>query len=339
MNADNTRVGTVHTVTLYTGNINRVGSVEFRAGATTVTSENREPQEPRMIPATFTASPLLTASDEVTLARTIREGQAAAALLLTNHPTDAQRAALTAAVRAGDDARDRFLLANTRLVAHIAGKYLGRGLDYEDLVSEGTLGLMHALTKFDPERGFKFSTYATPWIRQHITRAIGNHGRTVRLPLHQVEALSKIATTSRALTVRLGRDPELDELAAETGIPAEKIAELQTHARPIVSLDQPVDPDGSATVADMLVTTGGDPAELFEASAAHAAVAAALAGLPVREREVLALRYGFTGTGPQTLSEVGQSLGLTRERVRQIEAHALSRLRHPAAAANLRATR
>jgi RNA polymerase sigma factor (sigma-70 family) len=249
-------------------------------------------------------------------------------------PTAAEKARLRRQVRDGEAATTRFVQANLRLVVSIAKKYQSSGLPLLDLVQEGNLGLMHAVEKFDARKGFKFSTYATWWIRQAITRGIANSGATIRLPVHAGDLLKLYDKTRALLEVRLRRRPTLAEIAEEMGHPIERVAEIIAAARVTASLDEEIRDDGDATLADLRAIADDRPDEDAVAATARGAVEQILAmALDERERRILTLRYGLDRGEPRTLEEVGEAFGLTRERIRQIEARAMSKLRHPASAA------
>ena len=216
--------------------------------------------------------------------------------------------------------------ANLRLVVAQARRYQGHGLPLEDLVQEGMLGLIRAVEKFDWRRGFKFSTYATWWIRQAVARALADKARTIRMPVHIVERLQKINRADRLLWTQLGREPTLDEIAEEASLPIQQAREVKAAARAATSLDQPVGEQEEAVLGDFVAGEGPLPDEEVEISLRSQALQAALQTLSTREREVLALRYGLDDHEPKTLEEIGRRLGLTRERVRQIEVEALRRL-------------
>ena len=278
------------------------------------------------------AHALLTQRDELELGRAIAAGRAAAARLAAGE----RSAELRRLVAAGDAARERFIGANLRLVVSIAKRYQTPTMPLPDVIQEGNLGLMRAVEKFEPERGFKFSTYATWWIRQAITRAIADKGRTIRVPAHVSEALAVLARTTAALARDLGRDPTVDELAEATGFPIQRIEDYRVAVHDTVSLSAPIGED-DGELADLLAD---DRVEIpFEAAASrmeHEALAQVLALLSPRERDVLRLRFGLDGSMPRTLEDVGREYSLTRERIRQIEAKALTKLRHPCAPPALR---
>ncbi|MGH9138678.1 MAG: sigma-70 family RNA polymerase sigma factor [Acidimicrobiales bacterium] len=278
---------------------------------------------------------LLTKDDEFELGARVQAGMTARERLEDpSGLTAAEKARLRRQVREGEAATTRFVQANLRLVVSIAKKYQSSGLPLLDLVQEGNLGLMHAVEKFDARKGFKFSTYATWWIRQAITRGIANSGATIRLPVHAGDLL-KLYDKSRAqLEVRLQRRPTLAEIAEEMGHPVERVAEIVAAARVTASLDEAVRDDGDATLADLRAVADDCTDETAIAATAHGSVQQVLAAaLDEREQRVLTLRYGLDRGEPRTLEEVGEAFGLTRERIRQIEARALSKLRHPASAA------
>jgi RNA polymerase primary sigma factor len=273
--------------------------------------------------------PLLTAEQEVELAQAIEAGRAADVELAEGSPTRARKTALTAQVQAAEVARRTFIQSNLRLVVSIAKRYQGTGLSLLDLIQEGNLGLMRAVEKFDHRKGFKFSTYATWWIRQAIGRGIADKGRTIRLPSHLVDTMAVLSKASSTLLKTLEREPTADELASETGLPVERVRAALHAAPDLVSLSASIGED-DAELGDVLADQ--DAVSPFEAAASAMAkddLATLLAFLNPREREILSLRFGLAGDRPLTLDEVGRQFNVTRERIRQIEAKALTKLRHP----------
>ena len=275
--------------------------------------------------------PLLTKDDEIHLAKQIEDGAAARATLAAPGTiTPAEKAALRRRVKRGLVAERRFIECNLRLVVSIAKRYQASGLPLLDLVQEGNLGLMHAVEKFDWRKGFKFSTYATWWIRQAITRGIANTGRTIRLPVHAGDVLVRLQKVRGRMETELGRAPTDDELSAELEMPVDKVREALRFAAEPVSLSEPLREEGDAELGDVVEDTGAaSPFEMAAAALLPREVAHLLSALEPREREVLRLRYGLDRGEPRTLEEVGELFGLTRERIRQIEARAMSKLRHP----------
>jgi len=272
---------------------------------------------------------LLTAEQEVDLAKRIEAGVFAAHKLDTGTRLSAQRKAdLRAVIRGGNSARNHLLVANLRLVVSLAKRYTGRGMPLLDLIQEGNLGLIRAVEKFDYTKGFKFSTYATWWIRQAISRGMADQGRTIRLPVHLVEQVNKLSRLKRELHQQLGRDATMAELAAESGIAEEKIADLLDHARDPVSLDMPVGSDEEAPLGDFIEDSESTSAEAqVVAGFMHEDINKVLRTLDEREQSVVRLRYGLDDGRPRTLDEIGRVFGISRERVRQIERDSMAKLR------------
>ncbi len=278
------------------------------------------------------AEPLLTFEQEQQLAQTIAQGRRATERL-NNEPLlpVAEKQRLMAQVQAGEQARAQLINSNLRLVVSIARRYQGHGLTLLDLIQEGSVGLMRAVDKFDASRGLKFSTYATYWIRQSIGRAIADHSRTVRLPVHLGERISRLSRIRQELAQKLDREPTLEELAEAAGLTVEQVERAEQACLTPTSLDEPHTVDGSGALAEIL-TDPLQPTPFDEVSEAmlQADVQQALKQLSPRERNILRLRYGLDGEQMHTLEQIGQRLHLTRERVRQLEHEALRKLRDPA---------
>src|SRR5216683_7342482 len=285
--------------------------------------------------------PLLTKDDEVRLSRAIEEGRQAEDEMSGKTGTTgttgktarvpaARARELRRAVKDGEVATQSFINANLRLVVSIAKKYQSSDMPLLDLVQEGNLGLMHAVEKFDWRKGFKFSTYATWWIRQAITRGIANTGRTVRLPVHAGDLLTRVTKARGRLEGQLGRRPTVAELAADLEVAEEKVTVILRQAAEPLSLSDPLREDGDAELGDVVEDRSAvSPFDAAAASLLPDEIARLLAPLDEREREILRLRFGLDRGEPRTLEEVGEHFNLTRERIRQIEARAMSKLRHP----------
>ncbi len=275
--------------------------------------------------------PLLTAQQEVELAMQTEAGRRALERLHGDDPlADEDRTFLDHEVDMGEAAHKQLVQSNLRLVVALARRYVGRGMALLDLIQEGNVGLMRAVERFDYRRGFKFSTYATWWIRQAISRAIADQGRTIRMPIHVLDAVNKLTRTQRELTQVLGRAPTVDELANDLDLEVSRVAELRRIAQDTVSLETPVGEDEDGTLGDLVEDVDSEkPADVAAFSSLQGELAQALEGLNDRERQVLIMRFGLADGRMRTLEEVGSHFNVTRERIRQLETKALAKLRHP----------
>lgn len=272
-------------------------------------------------------TPLLSAADEKKLAQAMSKGRQAEKLL-ARRSSAGKRAQLTAAVQRGERARHKLVQANTRLVISIAKKYRNWGAPFGDLIQEGNLGLIHAADKFDYKRGVRFSTYATWWIRQSVTRAIAEQGRLIRLPVHLWEKVNRTARVERELEQELGREPTTHEVAVKIGTTPRKIEQLAKNAAQPLSLETPVGEEGDRNLGETIADDiAPDPFEIASRTVLRDEIGKALATLTPREERIMELRFGMSGGGSHTLDEIGDELGFTRERVRQIEVEALRKLR------------
>ncbi len=281
--------------------------------------------------------PLLTAEEEVELAQRIERGRMAREELARANVSMRRRTELRRLIEDGWMAREHLITANSRLVISVAKKYMGRGVPFLDLIQEGNIGLIRATKKFDYRRGHKFSTYATWWIRQAVTRAIADQGRTIRVPVHMGDQINKLLRVQHQLTQRLGREPSVDELALALEVPPKKVENMIQVARRPLSLETPTDDEEDSVLGDFIEdveTAPPDDSATYNLLREH--LEEVLNSLPPREVRILQLRYGLLDGQAYTLEEVGRKMGVTRERVRQIEAQALSRLRHPSIRRKLR---
>ncbi len=281
--------------------------------------------------------PLLTAEEEVELAQRIERGRMAREELARGNVSMRRRAELRRLIEDGWVAREHLITANSRLVISVAKKYMGRGVPFLDLIQEGNIGLIRATKKFDYRRGHKFSTYATWWIRQAVTRAIADQGRTIRVPVHMGDQINKLLRIQHQLTQRLGREPSVEELATALDVTPKKVENMIQVARRPLSLETPTDDEEDSVLGDFIEDVEApapDDTATYNLLREH--LEDVLNGLPPREVRILQLRYGLLDGQAYTLEEVGRKMGVTRERVRQIEAQALSRLRHPSIRRKLR---
>jgi len=275
--------------------------------------------------------------EEVVLAKRIEAGREARAELAKSNISAARRQELYEMIKDGAAARDHLITANSRLVISVAKKYMGRGVPFLDLIQEGNIGLIRATKKFEYQRGHKFSTYATWWIRQAVTRAIADQGRTIRVPVHMGDQINKLLRVQHQLTQKLGRDPSVEELAEALEVPPKKVENMIQVARRPLSLETPTDDEEDSVLGDFIEDDEAPPPDdtaTYNLLKQH--LVEVLDGLPPREVRILQLRYGLLDGQAYTLEEVGRKMGVTRERVRQIEAQALTRLRHPSVRRKLR---
>ncbi|ODQ87338.1 RNA polymerase sigma factor [Mycolicibacterium flavescens] len=285
---------------------------------------------------------LLNAEEEVELAKRIEAGLYATQLMAEKAAkgekfTPTERRDMTWICRDGDRAKNHLLEANLRLVVSLAKRYTGRGMAFLDLIQEGNLGLIRAVEKFDYTKGYKFSTYATWWIRQAITRAMADQARTIRIPVHMVEVINKLGRIQRELLQDLGREPTPEELAKEMDITPEKVLEIQQYAREPISLDQTIGDEGDSQLGDFIEDSEAVVAvDAVSFTLLQDQLQSVLETLSEREAGVVRLRFGLTDGQPRTLDEIGQVYGVTRERIRQIESKTMSKLRHPSRSQVLR---
>ena len=282
-------------------------------------------------------TPLLTAAQEVELSQRIEAGLFATHKLTQQKLSFALQKDLTWLVRDGEKAKQHLLEANLRLVVSIAKRYLGRGMLFLDLIQEGNLGLIRAVEKFDYTKGFKFSTYATWWIRQAITRAMADQARTIRIPVHMVEQINKLTRLQRELLQTLGREATPEELAAELDLSVDKVLEIQRYAREPVSLQSVIGDENDSSLGDFIEDADAPVAvDVVSYTMMQEQLHEVLTTLSERESAVVKMRFGLTDGEPKTLDEIGREFGLTRERIRQIESKTLSKLRHPSRSQALR---
>jgi RNA polymerase primary sigma factor len=282
--------------------------------------------------------PLLTAEEEVELARRIEAGLFASEKLAPAGPMpEVLRRELDAIERDGQLAKRKLIEANLRLVVSIAKRYVGRGMLFLDLIQEGNLGLIRAVEKFDYTKGYKFSTYATWWIRQAITRAIADQARTIRIPVHMVETINKLVRIQRQLLQDLGREPTPEEIGAEMDLPPDRVREIQKLSQEPVSLETPIGEEEDSNLGDFIEDSDAVvPVDAAAFILLQEQLEGILHTLSDREKKVIELRFGLTDGHPRTLEEVGKEFGVTRERIRQIESKTLSKLRHPSRSQKLR---
>ena len=315
-------------------------SVRKRNEAANVTMLTGDPV--RMYLKEIGKVPLLSAAEEIDLAMKIEAGVAAAAELDKAEEEGRElerreKRRLGRVEQVGIDAKQQLIEAKLRLVVSIAKRYVGRGMLFLDLIQEGNLGLIRAVEKFDYTKGFKFSTYATWWIRQAITRAIADQARTIRIPVHMVETINKLVRIQRQLLQELGREPTPEEIGKEMGLPAERVREIQKISQEPVSLETPIGEEEDSQLGDFIEDDAAVvPPDAASFSMLQEQLSKVLDGLAERERKVISLRFGLEDGHPRTLEEVGREFGVTRERIRQIESKTLAKLRHPSRSSKLK---
>ena len=315
-------------------------SVRKRNEAANVTMLTGDPV--RMYLKEIGKVPLLSAAEEIDLAMKIEAGVAAAAELDKAEEEGRElerreKRRLGRVEQVGIDAKQQLIEANLRLVVSIAKRYVGRGMLFLDLIQEGNLGLIRAVEKFDYTKGFKFSTSATWWIRQAITRAIADQARTIRIPVHMVETINKLVRIQRQLLQELGREPTPEEIGKEMGLPAERVREIQKISQEPVSLETPIGEEEDSQLGDFIEDDAAVvPPDAASFSMLQEQLSKVLDGLAERERKVISLRFGLEDGHPRTLEEVGREFGVTRERIRQIESKTLAKLRHPSRSSKLK---
>jgi RNA polymerase primary sigma factor len=281
--------------------------------------------------------PLLTAEEEVSLAKRMERGRDARLRLTQGVEDPDERDKLLLAVRDGQSAQEHLIKANSRLVVSVAKKYVGRGVPFLDLIQEGNIGLIRAVKKFDYRRGYKFSTYATWWIRQAVTRAIADQGRTIRVPVHMYEQINRLTRTSRQLVQELGRDPTTEEIAERLGVAPRKVEQIIRVSQRPLSLEMPVGEEEDSYLGDFIEDEEAEsPTDSASQTMLRQVIDEIFESLTPREVRILQLRFGLVDGYSYTLEEVGKKFGVTRERIRQIEAQALGRLRHPSRSRKLR---
>ena len=286
--------------------------------------------------------PLLSADEEIALATRMNAKNDAVARIKAAEESgetipEEEMASLKKTIKDGEKAKQKLAEANLRLVVSIAKRYVGRGMLFLDLIQEGNLGLIKAVEKFDYTKGYKFSTYATWWIRQAITRAIADQARTIRIPVHMVETINKVIRVSRQLLQSLGHDPSPEEISAEMGMPVDKVREILKIAQEPVSLETPIGEEEDSHLGDFIPDEGAsEPSEAASFTLLQEQLVDVLSTLTPREEKVLKLRFGIEDGRPRTLEEVGKEFNVTRERIRQIEAKALRKLRHPSRSKKLK---